>query len=173
MPVTGKSHIKPPTLGGTDLERIENWIWKIETYLIANHVPYEHYFFNAMYSLSAEAENFAFSLVEKKGTRTLDWEEFKCVMRERFDKTVIRADLLRQKLEGVVYGGTSKMMEYCTAFRNIEQQVHDMNFNDKLRTFLKPLPPGAKMHIRLLNLAAKDMAQSTWELDNGHTRLRP
>jgi hypothetical protein len=78
-------------------------------------------------------------------------------MTERYDRSMIRADLLRQKLENVVYEGVLKMMDYCTAFRTIEQQLFDMSFEDRLHAFLKPLPPGANMHIRLMNLAAKDM----------------
>jgi hypothetical protein len=49
------------------------------------------------------------------------------------------------------------MIEYCTAFRTIEQQVQDMTFEDKLRNFLKPLPLNGRLHIKLMYLGAKDM----------------
>ena len=49
------------------------------------------------------------------------------------------------------------MVEYCAAFRAIEQQLDDMNFQDKLYYFMKPLPHPAQCHVRLMDLNDEDM----------------
>ena len=155
MPM-GRTNIKPPYFGGTDLERVTNWIWKMEAFLRTSRIPLDDYFFTAMFYLTKDADDFVYSLVLKKG-RELTWEEFKTAMIERFDKTAIRNDLLRQQLEKVPFEGPAKMNEYCTAFRTIEQQLPHMEFEDKLRLFAKPLPVGANLHIKLMNLQSKNM----------------
>jgi Zinc knuckle len=81
----------------------------------------------------------------------------KADMIERCDKSTIRNDLLRQQLKKVQFEGPSKIVEYCTALRTIEQQLFDMDFDDKLRHFVKPLPIGANLHIKLMDLRSKDM----------------
>jgi len=151
-PTVGRLNIKAPTFAGTDLERVTNWKWKTEAYLQTNRVPYDDWFATAIFSLTGDAENFAFTLTEKKNESRLDWKEFIDEMLKRYDRTAIRTDILRQQLERVHYDGTPKMIEYCTAFRTIEQQLPKMDFDDKLRNFLKPLTRGARLHVRTKDL---------------------
>jgi Zinc knuckle len=87
----------------------------------------------------------------------MSWDEFKTAMIERYNKTAIRNDLLRQQLEKVRFEGPSKIVEYCTAFCTIEQQLFHMDFDDKLPHFVKPLPIGANLHIKLMDLRLRDM----------------
>jgi hypothetical protein len=86
----GRKKIKAPIFGGTDLEGVTNWIWKMETYLRTSRVPAEQSLYNAVFALTGDADNFIYSLVLKKGS-DLTWDEFKAVMIERYDKTAIRA----------------------------------------------------------------------------------
>ena len=154
----GRLNIRAPTFAGTDLEQIENWQWKMEAYLETNEVPYKNWFTTAIFHLSGDAENFAFNLArQKKNVRRLEWTEFIEEMTARYDKTEIRADILRQQLDRVEYDKPSKMLEYCAAFRAIEQQLPNMDFNDKLLRFLKPLPFSASLHVRTKDLTAKSM----------------
>jgi hypothetical protein len=156
----------------------------MESYLQTNRVSYNDWFSTAIFSLNGEAENFVFNLVEKRRTYKMDWEEFREAMLDRYDKTAIRTDVLRQQLEKVRFEGPPKMIEYCTVFRTIEQQLLNMDFDDKLRSFLKPLTTGASLHIRNKNLEGKDMdivyqAAREWAhivVDSGnnqHQRSRP
>src|SRR5436305_1174914 len=80
------------------------------------------------------------ALNRRNNGKNLAWDTFKSEMRERYERSTIRSDLLCQKLENVRYEGPSQMIEYCTAFHAIEQQIFNMNFDNKLRTFLRPLP---------------------------------
>src|SRR6202035_3354422 len=126
----GRTNIKPPSFSGADMERIANWIWKMEAFFRTNRVAPSDYFYNAIFCLTGDADNFVYSLILKNGGRNLSWDEFKTAMIERYDKTTIRNDLLRQQLEKVRFEGPSKIVEYCTAFRTIEQQLFDMDFDD-------------------------------------------
>ena len=155
MPV-GRMNIKAPIFSGTDLERVTNWIWKMEIYLRASRVPAEEYFYNAVFALTGDADNFIYSLVLKKGS-DLTWDEFKAAMIERYDKTAVHADILRQQLERVHFEGPAKMVEYCTSFHMIEQQLLDMDYDDRVRLFIKTLPTHAILHVRLMDRGTKDM----------------
>jgi hypothetical protein len=157
QPHGGKSSIKAPKFSGTDIERVKHWFWKTEAFLRTTRVPPNDWFATTMFALEGDAEDFVFNLIEKKHGHLLEWREFREAMYERYDRTAIRADLLRQQLERVHYDRPSKMVEYCTAFRKIEQQILAMDFDDKLRMFLKPLPFEASMHVRLINLEQKEM----------------
>ena len=117
--MVGRLNIGAPTFAGTDLEQIVNWQWKMEAYLETNEAPYRKWFTTAIFYLSGDAENFAFNLAQKVGK--LDWSEFTEEMTARYDKTGIRANILRQQLDRVEYDKPSKMLEYCAAFRAIEQ----------------------------------------------------
>jgi hypothetical protein len=69
------------------------------------------------------------------------------------------------------------MVEYCRAFHAIEQQIYDMSFDDRLGTFLKPLPANCQLYIKLSErLITKDMeyvygAARTWA--HAHEDTRP
>ena len=78
-------------------------------------------------------------------------------MHQRYEKPTIRSDILRQRLKQIKFEGPSQMIEYCTAFRTIEQQLQDMHFEDKLRNFMRALPINDQIHIKLMDLGAKDM----------------
>ena len=61
----------------------------------------------------------------------------------------MRVNLLRDKLESLRYRGAHHMPEFCEKFRDIEMQIHDMAFPDRLNYFLKKLHPlEAAMHIQ-------------------------
>jgi hypothetical protein len=117
----------------------------------------EDYFHTAIFYLDGDAIVFVYDLVRKNNGVSLEWDVFKESMRQKYEKPNIRSDLLRQQLDRVRYEGPSRMMEYCATFRTIEQQLLNMNFDDKLRCFLKPLPPTGHLHIKLMDLKEKDM----------------
>src|SRR5256886_14571447 len=151
-----KTNIRPPTFAGRELENFSSWVWKIESYLRTIRIPPDDYFGTAMFYLVEEADAFVYDLVHRNNGKNLAWDTFKSEMRERYERPTIRSDLLRQTLENVRYEGPSQMLEYSTAFRAIEQQIFNMNFDDKLRTFLRPLPTICQVHIKL-NVPANDM----------------
>ena len=108
-----------------------------------------------MFQVEGEASTFVYDLVRKNNGKMLSWEAFKAFMRQHYEKPSIRSDLLCQRLEQIKFEGPSQMIEYCTAFRTIEQQLQDMNFEDKLRNFLRHLPSNGQLHIKLMDLSAK------------------
>src|SRR5947209_512895 len=130
-----KTNIRPPTFAGHEPENFSSWVWKIESYLRTIHIPLEDYFGTAMFYLVEEADAFVYNLVCRNNGKNLAWDTFKSEMRERYERPTIRSDLLRQKLENVKYEGPLQMIEYCTTFHAIKQQIFNMNFDDKLRTF--------------------------------------
>jgi hypothetical protein len=136
-----KPSYKAPTFAGTDLEDVTVWIWLTELYFRNIRTPPDDYFNFAMFHLEGDTCTFIFDLVRKNNGLLLSWETFKAAIRQRYEKPAICSDILRQWLKQVKYEGPSQMIEYCTAFRTIKQQVQDMTFEDKLRNFLKPLPP--------------------------------
>jgi hypothetical protein len=101
QPHGGKSSIKAPKFSGTDLERVKHWFWKTEAFLRTTRVPPNDWFATTMFALEGHAEDFVFNLIEKKHGHPLEWREFREAMYERYDRTAIRADLLRQQLERV------------------------------------------------------------------------
>src|SRR5256714_6265106 len=151
-----KTNIRPPTFAGHELENFSSWVWKMELYLRTIRVPLEDYFGTAMFYLVEEADAFVYDLVCRNNGKNLAWDTFKSEMRECYERPTIHSDLLRQKLENVRYEGPSQMIEYCTAFCAIEQQIFNMNFDDKLRTFLRPLPTNCQVYIKL-STPANDM----------------
>jgi len=86
------------------------------------------------------------------------WDLFKKALTARYDRQGIRSDLLRQELETVKYEGVRRMAEYITAFREIENQIYEMEFNDRLCIFVHPLPTECIMQIHSMpGIATKDM----------------
>src|SRR5437763_8859443 len=151
-----KTNIRPPTFASCEMENFSSWVWKMESYLRTIRVPPDDYFGTAMFYLVEEADAFVYELVRRNNGKNLAWDTFKSEMRECYERPTIHSNLLRQKLENVRYEGPSQMIEYCTAFRAITQQIFNMNFDDKLRTFLRPLPTNCQVHIKL-NVTANDM----------------
>jgi len=115
--------IKAPTFSGTDLEDVTVWIWRTEVYLQNIRTPLEDYFAIAMFQGDGEASTFVYDLVRTNNGQMLSWDAFKASMRQRYEKPYIRSDLLRQRLDQVKFEGPSQMIEYCTAFRTVEQQL--------------------------------------------------
>jgi hypothetical protein len=66
MPM-GRMNIKAPSFGGTGMEQIANWIWKMEAFLRTSRVAPEDYFYNAIFSLTGDANYFVYSLILKNG----------------------------------------------------------------------------------------------------------
>jgi hypothetical protein len=130
-----KTSHKPHNFYGTPLESLSEWIWKMEYYLRAVRTPAEEYFGTAIFYLSGSAGRFAYSLVQRNGGRPPSWEAFKHSMRERYERGKARSDLLRRQLGHLKYKGPSQMLEYCSQFRDIEQQIVDMGFDDRLHYF--------------------------------------
>src|SRR5579859_2482847 len=154
---SAKASIKAPKFAGTDLENITIWIWKMENYLRGTRTPLEEYFTTALSYLEGDADAFVYDLVLKNDGENPSWDAFKVSMRQRYDKPSIRSDLLRLPLEQTRFEGPSQMIEYCTAFRAIKQQLYTMDFDDKLRHFLRPLPLNGQLHVKLMDLSARDM----------------
>src|ERR1700721_1229280 len=50
------------------------------------------------------------------------------------------AQSLGYKLRTTVYPGDDKMNEYCTHFREIEVQMPNLTYSEKVKSFTRPIP---------------------------------
>src|SRR5271155_704621 len=145
----GISGITLPKFTGKDGENVVAWLHQLERFFRLKNTAdnkrvdvasfgLEHdtqYFFDHCYSLNNEVE--------------LTWEEFRHAFLQKYERPRMRATLLRDKLESLRYRGPQHMPDFCEKFRQIEMQIHDMAFPDRLNYFLKKLyPPEAAMHIQ-------------------------
>ena len=76
-----------------------------------------------MFDLVEEVDAFVYDLVWRNNSKNQLWNSFKSEMRERYERPTIHSNLLYQKLENIRYDEPSQMIEYCTAFCAIEQQI--------------------------------------------------
>jgi Retrotransposon gag protein len=154
---TPKTCHKPQTYNGTPLENFSSWIWKMESFLHSTRTPADEYFSTAIFYLTGDADSFAYELVRQNNGQAPSWSAFKHSMRERFERSSARSDLLRRQLTRLKYQGISQMQDYCSQFRSLEQQIFNMSFEDRLCYFERRLPAECQYHIRLMDLSRGNM----------------
>ena len=77
---------------------------------------------------------------------------------QKYERPSMRSLMLRDKLNALRYRGPQSMPDYCEQFRQIEMQILDMAFPDRLSNFTDKLyPREAAMHIHNQDLRSKDM----------------
>jgi transposase InsO family protein len=152
-----KTFHKPQIFNGTPLENFSSWIWKMESFLRSTRTPADEYFSTAIFYLDGDADDFAYELVRQNGGDAPSWSSFKSSMRERFERSRARGELLRRQLKYVKYHGPSQMLEYCSQFRSLEKQIFNMDFEDRLGFFEQRLPAECQYHIRLMDLTGNNM----------------
>jgi hypothetical protein len=152
-----KTFHKPQIFNGTPLENFSSWIWKMESFLRSTRTPADEYFSTAIFYLDGDADDFAYELVRQNGGDSPSWSSFKHSMRERFERSKARGELLRRQLKYVKYHGPSQMLEYCSQFRSLEKQIFNMDFEDRLSLFEQRLPAECQYHIRLMDLTGNNM----------------
>ena len=156
VPPPRTSH-KPQTYSGAPLENFSSWIWKMESFLHSTRTPGDEYFSTAIFYLTGDADSFAYELVRQNNGVAPSWGAFKHSMRERFERSNARSDLLRRQLMRLKYQGVSQMQDYCSEFRTLEQQIFNMSFEDRLCYFERRLPAECQYHIRLMDLSKNNM----------------
>ena len=153
------SGVKIPKFYGKDSENVLAWLHIVDHYFLLNRTPDIEKVATVHFSLKGGARNFAHVLVvENKGIDP-PWDNFRNAFIRKYENAAMRADLLRDKLKAIRYHGPHQMTEFCEKFREIESQIYDMAFPDRVNSFVDKLyPPEAAMHIKNVDsLRSKEM----------------
>src|SRR5579859_5604939 len=159
-PTSVRLGLRPQTFSGGAKENVNFWIVQLESLFNVAKVPEESRFTHTMFALQGDAQTFVVYLLKRMevGKEVMTWDLFKKVLTARYNRQGIQSDLLRQELETMGYEGVRRMVEYITAFREIENQIYEMEFDDRLHIFVHPLPTDCTMFIRTMpGIATKDM----------------
>ena len=148
--------IKVPVFSGKDTENVRFWLYKLEHLFDVYRVHPRDRFGQSLFHLSGDAETFAYYLLTRNGERSIGWSDFKHALLNKYDRTAVHNDILRQKLQRIRY--ENDMAKYCEDFRVIEAQIHFMDFDDRLNYFLQNVPYECAIQIELhANLRLQDM----------------
>jgi len=149
IPGGGISGIKLPKFSGKDGENVVSWLHQLERFFRLKNTPDNKKVDVASFSLEFDSQYFFDHCYTLNNQVELTWEEFRHAFLQKYERPRMRATLLRDKLESIRYRGPHHMPEFCETFRQIEMQILDMAFPDRLGYFLKKLyPPEAAMHIQ-------------------------
>src|ERR1700737_2085722 len=143
------SGVKLPSFHGKDGENVVAWIHQAERFFRLKNTAEDRKVDLSSFSLLDDAQHFFHYCFIKNNEVDLTCEELKHAFRQKYEVPRMRATLLRDKLDALHYRGSHNMPEFCEKFRQIESQIYDMAFPDRLNYFLKKLhPPEAAMHIQ-------------------------
>lgn len=129
---------KPSLFTGAAKANVETWLFEVEQYLLA-------------YGVNNESQRIAFASASLKGLALqwwqnhcilhpglgLSWAEFKEEVRKRF-QPVEASRTARVNLRSLKQGNRS-VTEYCSAFYEQLQLIHDMSEADKVENFMMGL----------------------------------
>ena len=143
------SGIKLPAFQGKDGENVIAWLHQAERYFRLKNTAEDRKVDLISFALEGDAQSFFYYCFIRNNEIELTWDEFQHAFRQKYEVPRMRATLLRDKLEALRYRGPQHMPDFCEKFRQIESQIYDMAFTDRLNYFLKKLhPPEAAMHIQ-------------------------
>ena len=143
------SGIKLPSFHGKDGENVIAWLHQAERFFRLKNTAEDRKVDLVSFALEDDAQSFLHYCFIRNNEIELTWEEFKHTFRQKYEVPRMRATLLRDKLDALRYRGPQYMPDFCEKFRQIESQIYDMAFTDRLNYFLKKLhPPEAAMHIQ-------------------------
>lgn len=129
----------------------------METFFVVFNVPENRKVYNASRYIRGEAGNFYIYLITANDGTAPSWKELRHAFISHYYNPMAREEILRQKLTMVQFKGTQRMSEFCEKFREIEAQIYDMAFPDRLTRFLNKLPQQAALFIRNAAGDMKDM----------------
>jgi len=117
--------------------------------------------------LEGGAREYMIEQIHRNNDTLLTWEEYKYVMRERYDKPERRDRKLREYLEKLRYPGPARMEEFCVEFHRVETQISDreLTFRGRLLIFMRTMPHEVRTCINLSRPTTMDDAYqtaSTW-----------
>lgn len=129
---------KPSLFTGATRANVETWLFEVEQYLMA-------------YGVTNDSQRIAFAAASLKGLAIqwwqnhcllhpglgLTWEQFKEEVRRRF-QPVEASRTARVNLRSLKQGSKS-VSEYCSAFYEQLQLIHDMSEADKVENFMMGL----------------------------------
>jgi hypothetical protein len=143
----GLSGLKLDKFRGKDGEDIVGWLEDAEMYFDLRKIPEEHKTAATVFSLRGDAKSFYRYCYDKNNKVQLTWAELQHALRSRYEAPFMRRGILRDGLRAIPYRGPQNMIDYCEKFREVEIQVHDMNFYDRFEHFIVKLPSEARMAI--------------------------
>ena len=149
--------LRPPKFKGRDGENVLFWLHQMETFFIIYKVPENEKTYNASQCIGREALNFFIYLITANGGHDPSWDNFRHAFISRYHNPIAREEILCHKLAMVQFKGTLHMSEFCERFREIEAQIYDMAFADRLSSFLNKLPQEAALYIRNAVNDTRDM----------------
>jgi len=150
-------HLKPPKFKGRDGENVLFWLHQMEVFFVLFRVADEYKTYNASQCIGGEAGNFYIYLITANDGQAPTWNQLRHAFLSRYHNPSAREEILRHKLNMVEFKAPHRMSEYCEKFRELEAQIYDMAFIDRLNAFLYKLPREAALHIRNSVGDAKEM----------------
>ena len=153
------SGIKLPTFEGEDGENVIAWLHQAERFFKLKNTHDDNKVNLISFALEGGAKSFFYYCFVTNNYVDPTWSEFKHAFTRKYDSPLTQDTLLRQKLKAIPCRNPERdIPDYCEKFRNIESQIMDMGFADRINYFVEKLPSDAEMQIRSLeSLRFKDM----------------
>jgi hypothetical protein len=124
--------LKVPKFRAKEGENVMAWLYLLDNYFLLANVKGHMKVSTATMGLRSGAKTFGYYLVVSNKGTPLPWQDFRAEFNKKYENSEIRGLLLRQKLDAVRYPGPERMAEYCEEFREIEAQIYDMAFLDRV-----------------------------------------
>lgn len=141
------SNMKLSKFRGKDNNDISAWFRELDRYFLLYNVKDHQKVTIASERLRGGARSYMAYLVRENNEVDPIWQQFREDFLDKYQNMAVRSVLLRQKLRAIKYEGPHKMAEYCEEFRNIEFQIYDMGYIDKIERFTGNLSDKASQAI--------------------------
>jgi hypothetical protein len=138
------SGIKLRPFRGRDGENVVSWLNQAEQFFEFENIAEDLKVAVVSFFLKDTARHFHHYCFVRNNNIELTSPEFQDAFRRKFEVPPhIRGRRLREKLRDLPFDGPRHMFDYCEKFRQIESQIYDMAFPDRLDYFLEKFAPGS------------------------------
>lgn len=136
-------------------EKLEEWVYKMDLYLHAMHVPDPLRVITAVSFFHGNAMTWWRTLIGTQDPSAISWAAFVQRLRDEF-LPVNAVKVAADKLERLKQTGS--VANFVREFRTLALQIPDLSTAEKLRRFLAGLKPRVRMEVDLRNPATLDEA---------------
>jgi len=132
---------RPTKYSGEAGENAEFWFHQVDHYFNANGITNEDIKGDNLLSfLTGEACSFYYHFMQLNNGFPLRYCQLRHSFIKKFNEDAASTYHKLEMLLRVRFHSISRLQEYVAEFRNIENEIFDMNYADQLHRFLEQLP---------------------------------
>jgi len=113
-------HLKSPKFKDRDGENILFWLHQLEIFFVLYQIQDDHKTLNASQCIRREVDEFYLYLLMMNDDKDLSWKKFRHAYLSCYHNSMIKEEILRYKLDMIIFKDTQCMSEYCEQFRHYE-----------------------------------------------------